>query len=60
MDWLIHAAIRAVGGRTALIPWVFFLVTAVLTASGAVVPGAVAIVAPIGSASRSASASTRC
>ena len=48
VDWLIHAAIRAVGGRTVLIPWVFFLVTAVLTASGAVVPGAVAIVAPIG------------
>jgi Na+/H+ antiporter NhaD/arsenite permease-like protein len=48
VDWLIHAAVKAVGGRTAAIPWVFFLVTAVLTASGAVVPGAVAIVAPIG------------
>ena len=48
VNWLIHAAVRAVGGRTAAIPWVFFLVTAVLTASGAVVPGAVAIVAPIG------------
>ena len=48
VDWLIHAAVRAVGGRTAAIPWVFFLVTAILTASGAVVPGAVAIVAPIG------------
>ena len=47
VDWLIHAAIRAVGGRTVAIPWVFFLVTAVLTASGAVVPGAVAIIAPI-------------
>jgi di/tricarboxylate transporter len=47
VNWLIHAAIRAVGGRTVAIPWVFFLVTAVLTASGAVVPGAVAIVAPI-------------
>ena len=35
------------GGRVAAIPWVMFLVTAVLTASGAVVPGAVAIVAPI-------------
>src|SRR5688572_33409544 len=32
VDWLIHASVRAVGGRTALIPWVFFLVTAVLTA----------------------------
>ena len=48
MNWLIHAAVRAVGGRAAAIPWVFFLVTAVLTASGAVVPGAVAIIAPIG------------
>jgi di/tricarboxylate transporter len=48
VDWLIQAAVKAVGGRTAAIPWVFFLVTAALTASGAVVPGAVAIIAPIG------------
>ena len=48
VDWLIHAAVKAVGGRVAAIPWVFFLVTAALTASGAVVPGAVAIIAPIG------------
>src|SRR5215218_412378 len=41
VDWLIHRAVQAVGGRTAAIPWVMFLVTAVLTASGAVVPGAV-------------------
>jgi di/tricarboxylate transporter len=47
VNWLIHAAIRAVDGRTVAIPWVFFLVTAALTASGAVVPGAVAIIAPI-------------
>jgi di/tricarboxylate transporter len=47
VDWLVHAAVRAVGGRTAQIPWVMFLVTAALTASGAVVPGAVAIIAPI-------------
>lgn len=47
VDWLVHGAVRAVGGRTAAIPWVMFLVTAILTASGAVVPGAVAIVAPI-------------
>src|ERR687896_571254 len=31
VDWLIHASVRAVGGRTAAIPWVFFFVTAVLT-----------------------------
>jgi len=48
VDWLIQAAVRSVGGRTAAIPWVMFLVTAILTASGAVVPGAVAIVAPVG------------
>jgi di/tricarboxylate transporter len=48
VDWLIHAAVKAVRGRVAAIPWVFFLVTAALTASGAVVPAAVAIIAPIG------------
>ncbi|MGH3357312.1 MAG: SLC13 family permease, partial [Nocardioidaceae bacterium] len=48
IDWLIHASVRAVGGRVALIPWVFFFVTAVLTAMGAVVPAAVAIIAPVG------------
>ncbi|MGC7095882.1 SLC13 family permease [Amycolatopsis lurida] len=46
-DWLVHASIRLVGGRLALIPWVMFAVTAVLTAIGAVSPAAVAIVAPI-------------
>lgn len=48
VDQLVHLAVRAVGGRIALIPWVMFLVTAVLTAVGAVVPAAVAIIAPIG------------
>lgn len=38
VDWLVQVAVRAVGGRIALIPWVMFLVTAVLTAVGAVVP----------------------
>ncbi|OZM74929.1 hypothetical protein CFN78_01585 [Amycolatopsis antarctica] len=46
-DWLVNAAIRMVGGRLALIPWVVFGITAVLTAIGAVSPAAVAIVAPI-------------
>ncbi|TCP45754.1 Na+/H+ antiporter NhaD/arsenite permease-like protein [Tamaricihabitans halophyticus] len=46
-DWLISASIRLVGGRLALIPWVMFLVTATLTAIGAVSPAAVAIIAPI-------------
>ena len=48
VDWLVQVAVRAVRGRIALIPWVMFLVTAVLTAVGAVVPAAVAIIAPIG------------
>ncbi|MBZ4016013.1 SLC13 family permease [Streptomyces purpurogeneiscleroticus] len=47
VDWLIHTATRAVRGRIALIPWMMFLVTAVLTAVGAVVPAAVGVVAPI-------------
>jgi di/tricarboxylate transporter len=47
VNWVVHASVRAVGGRVAMIPWVMFLITAVLTASGAVVPGAVAIVVPI-------------
>ena len=47
VDWLVHAAVRAVKGRVALIPWVMFAITALLTAVGSVVPAAVAIVAPI-------------
>ncbi|MEU5688362.1 hypothetical protein DEJ48_38255 [Streptomyces venezuelae] len=48
VDWLVDAAVKAVRGRIALIPWVMFLVTAVLTAVGAVTPAAVGIIAPIG------------
>ncbi|MFZ3598421.1 SLC13 family permease [Streptomyces sp. BH104] len=48
VDWLVQASTRAVRGRIALIPWVMFLITGALTASGAVVPGAVGIMAPIG------------
>jgi di/tricarboxylate transporter len=48
VDWLIHAGVRAVKGRIAFIPWVMFLITALLTTVGAVVPGAVAIMAPVG------------
>ncbi|GIJ49183.1 hypothetical protein Val02_60690 [Virgisporangium aliadipatigenens] len=48
VDWLVQAAIRAVQGRIGLIPWIMFLVTACLTAIGAVVPASVAIIAPIG------------
>ncbi|MFE0100647.1 SLC13 family permease [Streptomyces sp. NPDC059009] len=48
VDWLVQAAMKAVRGRIALIPWVMFLVTALLTAVGAVTPAAVGIIAPIG------------
>ena len=48
IDWLVHAAVQSVRGRVAFIPWVMFLVTGVLTAVGAVVPAAVAIIAPVG------------
>ena len=46
-DWLVHAAIRLVRGRIALIPWVMFTITGALTAIGALSPAAVAIVAPV-------------
>ncbi|MEU4893911.1 SLC13 family permease [Streptomyces sp. NPDC044780] len=46
-DWLVHASIRLVRGRVALIPWVMFAISGVLTAIGAVSPAAVAIVAPL-------------
>ncbi|WP_413104500.1 SLC13 family permease [Streptomyces sp. Inha503] len=46
-DWLVHASIRLVGGRVALIPWVMFAISGALTAIGAVSPAAVAIVAPL-------------
>ena len=48
VDWLVQAAVRGVRGRIALIPWIMFAVTGVLTAFGAVVPAAVAIIAPVG------------
>jgi Na+/H+ antiporter NhaD/arsenite permease-like protein len=46
-EWLVHWAVRLVGGRLAVIPWVMFGIGAVLTAIGAVSPAACAIVAPI-------------
>ncbi|HTF52798.1 MAG TPA: SLC13 family permease [Pseudonocardia sp.] len=48
VDWLVATAVRAVGGRVGLIPWVMFAVCAAITAAGAVSPAAVAIIAPIG------------
>lgn len=48
VDWLVHILVKAVAGRVALIPWVFFVVTALLSGFGSVVPAAIAIIAPMG------------
>jgi di/tricarboxylate transporter len=47
VDWLVELAVRAVRGRIGAMPWIMFALAAVLTAVGAVSPGAVAIIAPI-------------
>src|SRR6188508_3470471 len=47
VDLIVRSAVKGVGGRVALIPWVMFAITALLTAVGSVVPAAVAIIAPI-------------
>ncbi len=47
IDLLVSAAVRMVRGKVALIPWVLFLVAALLTAFGTFTPAAVAILAPI-------------
>ncbi|GAB3836077.1 SLC13 family permease [Kribbella italica] len=47
VDLIVRSAVRAVGGRVALIPWVMFAVTALLTAIGAASPAACAIIGPI-------------
>jgi len=47
IDWLVRLAVRGVRGRIAAIPWIMFLIAALLTSVGAVSPAAVAIIAPI-------------
>lgn len=47
VDLIVAQAIKMVGGRVALIPWVMFAVTAVLTAIGAASPAACAIIGPV-------------
>jgi len=47
VDLIVRGAVRLVGGRVALIPWVMFFVTALLTAIGAASPAACAIIGPI-------------
>ena len=48
IDLLVRGAVKLVGSRVALIPWVMFAITAAITAIGALGPAAVAIIAPIG------------
>ena len=47
IDLLVRGAVRLVGSKVALIPWVMFAITALITALGALSPAAVAIIAPI-------------
>ncbi|WP_165069479.1 SLC13 family permease [Marisediminicola senii] len=47
IDLLVRGAVKMVGSRVALIPWVMFAVTAAITSVGALSPAAVAIIAPI-------------
>jgi di/tricarboxylate transporter len=47
VDLIVRKAVQAVGGRVALMPWVMFSVTALLTAIGAASPAACAIIGPI-------------
>lgn len=47
VDLIVKGAVRSVGGRVVLIPWVMFGVTAVLTSIGAASPAACAIIGPV-------------
>lgn len=47
IDLLVHWAVKAVRGHLGAIPWVMFVITAVLTAFGALGPAAVAIIGPV-------------
>lgn len=47
VDWMVHASVRAVRGRVALIPWAMFGICAVISGIGAATPATVAIVAPV-------------
>lgn len=47
IDLLVRGAVRLVGNKVSLIPWVMFAITALITAVGALSPAAVAIIAPI-------------
>lgn len=46
IDVIVQACVRLVRGRTLMLPWVFFLMAAALTALGTFSPAAVALLAP--------------
>jgi di/tricarboxylate transporter len=48
VDWMVHASVRGVRGRVALVPWAMFGICAVIAGIGAATPATVAIVAPVG------------
>ncbi|KAA5831220.1 hypothetical protein F1721_20980 [Saccharopolyspora hirsuta] len=48
VDRIVARSVQAVGGRVVLIPWVLFLLAAVITGSGAVSAATNAILAPVG------------
>lgn len=47
IDWLLYSGVRAAGGRIGLIPWVLFVLTALLSMAGAPLVAVVAVVAPV-------------
>ncbi|WP_024477459.1 SLC13 family permease [Arthrobacter sp. CAL618] len=47
IDLLVSGAVKLVRSRVALIPWIMFVITGVITAVGALGPAAVAIMAPV-------------
>lgn len=46
IDWVVDNAVRATGGRVWAMPWLMFLIAALLAGVGAVPPAVVAILAP--------------
>jgi len=46
IDIIVQTCVRLVRGRTMLLPWVFFLMAAILTSLGTFSPAAVALLAP--------------
>ncbi|MET8472242.1 SLC13 family permease [Streptomyces sp. NPDC006422] len=48
IDLLVTAGVKLVRGKVSLIPWVLFLIAALLTAFGTFTPAAVALLVPIG------------